>query len=61
MFLNVKRTHNNKLPESTLLKEFADTFRQEIWMGQRLPEVFYDRSSPQVQVQKPVFMQNALL
>ncbi|MBD2457062.1 phospholipase [Nostoc sp. FACHB-87] len=53
MFLNVKRTptvglrpsHNNKLPESTLLKEFADTFRQEIWTGQRLPEVFYDPRS----------------
>lgn len=45
MFLNVKRAHNNKLPESTLLKEFADTFRKEIWTGQRLPEVFYDPRS----------------
>jgi phosphatidylserine/phosphatidylglycerophosphate/cardiolipin synthase-like enzyme len=45
MFLNVKRSHNNKLPESTLLKEFADTFRKEIWTGQRLPEVFYDPRS----------------
>lgn len=42
MFLNVHRPHYSEAPESVLLREFANTFRQEIWPGQRLPEVFHD-------------------
>ncbi|MBD2541476.1 DISARM system phospholipase D-like protein DrmC [Coleofasciculus sp. FACHB-SPT36] len=45
MFLNVQRPHRSQAPESTLLREFADTFRKEIWPGQRLPEVFHDPRS----------------
>jgi len=45
MFLNVQRPHRNQAPESTLLREFADTFRKEIWPGKRLPEVFHDPRS----------------
>ncbi|MEH2359151.1 MAG: phospholipase, partial [Nostoc sp.] len=45
MFLNVKRLHNSEVPTSTLLREFASTFRQDIWPGERLPEVFHDPRS----------------
>lgn len=45
MFLNVQRPHHNEAPDSVLLREFVDTFRREIWPGQRLPEVFHDPRS----------------
>lgn len=45
MFLNVHRPYKSEAPDSTLLREFADTFRKEIWPGQRLPEVFHDPRS----------------
>jgi len=45
MFLNVQRPHHNEEPESVLLKKFADIFCQEIWPGERLPEVFHDPRS----------------
>jgi phosphatidylserine/phosphatidylglycerophosphate/cardiolipin synthase-like enzyme len=28
-----------------ILREFAETFRKEVWPGARLPEVFYDPRS----------------
>lgn len=42
MFLNIQRPHRNEELETTLLQRFAETFRKEIWTGNRLPEVFYD-------------------
>lgn len=45
MFLNVHRPYKSEDPDSKLLREFADTFRKEIWPGQRLPEVFHDPRS----------------
>ena len=42
MFLNVKRPHKDTNPESVLLRQFAEEFRNQIWPGQRLPEVFHD-------------------
>lgn len=45
MFLNVKRPYSSTVPESILLKEFANTFRKEIWPGKRFPEVFHDPRS----------------
>lgn len=42
MFLNVQRPHRNYEPDSALLRKFANTFCQDIWSGERLPEVFYD-------------------
>ncbi len=50
MFLNIQRPHHSELPESVLLREFADTFRRNIWAGQRLPEVYYDSRSLAVSV-----------
>ncbi|AVH68329.1 DISARM system phospholipase D-like protein DrmC [Nostoc sp. 'Peltigera membranacea cyanobiont' N6] len=51
MFLNVNRPHNNEVPTSTLLREFANSFRQDIWPGKRLPEVFHDPRSLTVGVE----------
>lgn len=45
MFLNIKRSYNDKTPAQTLLRQFAEEFRQRIWVGQRLPEVFHDPRS----------------
>ncbi|BAY66811.1 phospholipase D/Transphosphatidylase (plasmid) [Calothrix brevissima NIES-22] len=45
MFLNVNRPHNSEVPTSTLLREFASSFRQDVWPGKRLPEVFHDPRS----------------
>lgn len=45
MFLNIQRPHQSKVAESILLREFADTFRHDIWSGKRLPKLFYDTRS----------------
>lgn len=45
MFLNVKRRYNDKTPANTLLREFSENFRNQVWTGQRLPEVFHDPRS----------------
>ncbi len=42
MFLNVKRKYQDKTPASVLLRQFAETFRHQVWPGKRLPEVFHD-------------------
>ena len=50
MFLNVQRPYKSEVAVSILLREFADIFRQEIWPGQRLPKVFYDPRSLEVEL-----------
>jgi phosphatidylserine/phosphatidylglycerophosphate/cardiolipin synthase-like enzyme len=45
MFLNVPRKYQDTTPESILLREFAEHFRDRVWPGQRFPEVFYDPRS----------------
>jgi len=42
LFLNVKRKYQDRTPASILLRQFAETFRYNVWPGQRLPEVFHD-------------------
>ncbi len=42
LFLNIQRPYKDETPEAILLRQFADTFRNGIWPGERLPEVFYD-------------------
>ncbi len=42
LFLNIQRPHRDETPEAILLRQFADTFRDDIWPGERLPEVYYD-------------------
>lgn len=43
LFVNISRPYrqNNK-SDATLIREFAETFRNKIWLGDRYPEVFYD-------------------
>ena len=45
LFLNVPRRHLDETSDAILLRKFADTFRDEIWPGERLPEVFHDPRS----------------
>ncbi len=45
MFLNIKRQYNNKTPSAALLHQFSEYFRNQVWTGQRLSEVFYDPRS----------------
>lgn len=52
MFLNVHRHHGSQVADSILLREFANTFRQEIWSGKRLPQVFHDPRSLSVDAQQ---------
>lgn len=45
MFLNIKRPHRSSESNATILRQFAETFRNQIWPGKRLPEVLYDPRS----------------
>jgi len=45
LFVNVHRKHRDETADAVLLREFSDSFRQEIWPGERLPDVFYDPRS----------------
>jgi phosphatidylserine/phosphatidylglycerophosphate/cardiolipin synthase-like enzyme len=45
LFLNVHRVQGDERPSAQLVWEFAIRFREKIWPGQRLPEVFYDPRS----------------
>ncbi|MFK8185522.1 MAG: phospholipase D-like domain-containing protein [Phormidesmis sp.] len=46
LFVNIKRPYRqNSKSEETLLREFSETFRKNIWPGDRMPEVFYDPRS----------------
>ena len=42
LFVNVQRGYRDETPDVVLLREFADGFRQDLWPGDRLPDVFYD-------------------
>ncbi|MDX2099443.1 MAG: DISARM system phospholipase D-like protein DrmC [Leptolyngbyaceae cyanobacterium bins.59] len=42
MFLNVKRKFKDPTPAPVLLRQFAEDFRNKVWPGKRLPEVFHD-------------------
>ena len=45
LFVNAHGKHKNETAEAVLLREFADAFREEIWPGDWLPEVFSDPRS----------------
>jgi phosphatidylserine/phosphatidylglycerophosphate/cardiolipin synthase-like enzyme len=42
MFLNIKRKYRDTTPPSVLIRQFSETFRHDVWPGERLPEVFHD-------------------
>ena len=48
LFVNVQRPYRDETAEAILLREFADTFRQQIWPGERLPELFHDPRSLEI-------------
>jgi phosphatidylserine/phosphatidylglycerophosphate/cardiolipin synthase-like enzyme len=52
IFLNVHRPYQDLTPESTLLRQFAEFFRKEIWSGSKLPEVFHDPRSLSIELDK---------
>jgi len=45
LFVNVHRKHNDTTAEAVILREFSDTFRKEIWPGERMPNVYFDPRS----------------
>ena len=45
LFVNVKRAYQDETPGEVLLRAFADHFRDDVWPGERLPEVYYDPRS----------------
>lgn len=45
MFVHVPHAYPNEKPETELLREFANVFRNEQWPGGKLPDLFYDPRS----------------
>jgi len=45
IFFNVHRSYKDLTAENILLRQFAEFFRQEIWSGNKLPELFHDPRS----------------
>lgn len=41
-FLNVKRAWGEKKPDQELVQDFARDFREKVWQGRRLPELYHD-------------------
>jgi len=56
MFLNVQRRRGDTTAESEILREFAHRFRTTDWPGQRLPDVFYDPRSLEIDAEKRASM-----
>jgi hypothetical protein len=42
MCVNIGREYHDKSPDSSVLCRFAQHFRQNLWPGTRLPEIFFD-------------------
>jgi phosphatidylserine/phosphatidylglycerophosphate/cardiolipin synthase-like enzyme len=45
LFTNIQRKYGNETPSVELAKTFAKNFRENLWPGARLPEVYYDPRS----------------
>jgi len=52
IFVNVHRLHQDKTPDSVLLRQFADSFRKEIWTSNKLPDLFHDPRSLSMEINK---------
>ena len=52
IFVNVHRLYQDKTPDSVLLRQFAESFRKEIWTGNKLPELFHDPRSLSMEINK---------
>lgn len=42
---NIHRSYNDSTPASELVRRFARHLREDVWPGERLPEVFFDPRS----------------
>jgi hypothetical protein len=52
IFVNVHRLHQDKTPDSVLLRQFAESFRKEIWTGNKLPQLFHDPRSLSMEINR---------
>jgi len=52
MFLDVQRAHGDTSRASEILRRFADRFRSHEWPGSRMPEVYYDPRSLDLEAAK---------
>ncbi len=43
--VNIHREYGDKTADAVLVREFSESFRGQIWPGDRLPEVYYDPRS----------------
>ena len=49
---NIHRVHHDDTPASQLVRQFAKRLRDDVWPGERLPEVFYDPRSLEIDAPK---------
>ncbi len=52
VYVNVHRVHLDETPASTLVQRFAERLQARVWPAGRLPEVFYDPRSVEVEGSK---------
>ena len=52
VFANIHRKYQDETPSTTLVREFTKRVREQLWPGERLPEVFYDPRSLETEGQK---------
>jgi len=52
VFANIHRKHKDETPSIALVREFRDHIRHDVWPGKRLPELFYDPRSLEIDGQK---------
>lgn len=52
VFLNLHRKHLDETPSEVLVREAAARIRDQVWPGKRLPAVFYDPRSLEVEGHK---------
>ena len=49
VYANIHRKHLDETPAPVLVRQFAARLRGQIWPGQRLPQVFYDPRSLEIE------------
>lgn len=52
VFANIHRKHLDETPSAMLTRDFALHIRQHVWPGDRLPEIFYDPRSIEIEGHK---------
>lgn len=52
VFANIHRRHQDKTASSVLIREFTTRIRDQLWPGKRLPELFYDPRSLEIEPAK---------